>query len=95
MAPGPKPRPDLTVVQLDGETVIFDDRNGTLHHLNETATIVFSLLDGEATLDELAADIAHATQAPAEEIRKQIDHLLRTFHDSGLLVGSTIVDSPN
>ena len=42
----PKARDDLTVVELDGEAVIYDEETTELHHLNPTATIVFALCDG-------------------------------------------------
>ncbi len=46
----PKVRDDLTVVELDGEAVIYDEETTELHHLNPTATIVFGLCDGTATM---------------------------------------------
>ena len=60
MTERPRARPDLTVVELDGEAVIYDEISGDLHRLNPTATIVFSFLDGSATLEELAGDLAGA-----------------------------------
>lgn len=84
----PKTRQDLTVVELDGEAVIYDDESGELHHLNPTATVVFSLLDGTATVKELSADIADAFQQPALEVEKQVRTLLREFRKVNLLEGN-------
>jgi PqqD family protein of HPr-rel-A system len=83
----PKIRQDLTVVELDGEAVIYDDDSGELHHLNPTATVVFSLCDGTATVKELAADIADAFGQPAADVEKQVRTLLREFRKVGLLEG--------
>ena len=44
----PKVRDGLTVVELDGEAVIYDEETTELHHLNPTATIVFGLCDGRS-----------------------------------------------
>ena len=41
----PSAREGLTVVELDGEAVIYDEETSDLHHLNPTATIVFGLCE--------------------------------------------------
>ena len=84
----PRARSDLTVVELDGEAVIYDERNGDLHRLNPTATMVFSFLDGSTTLEELSADISDAYGVPPEEISAQVSQLISEFADSHLLVGT-------
>jgi PqqD family protein of HPr-rel-A system len=81
----PRVRGDLTVVELDGEAVVYDDDNGHLHHLNRSATLVFSLCDGRATARELALDIAEAFREPADGVERQLRRLLRDFRRQGLL----------
>ncbi len=81
----PKARDDLAVVELDGEAVIYDEGTGDLHHLNPTATIVFSLCDGTATIREIADDLAEAfTRSPAE-VEPQVRRLLLRLRRAGLL----------
>lgn len=84
----PRTRADLTVVELDGEAVIYDEINGDLHRLNPTATLVFSLLDGSATVEDLARDIAKAYGMPVDEITAQVRELADQFAASHLLVGT-------
>ena len=84
----PQARADLTVVELDGEAVIYDEINGDLHRLNPTATLVFSLLDGSASVEDLALDIAKAYGMPVEEITAQVRELANQFASSHLLVGT-------
>ena len=62
----PKVRDGLTVVELDGEAVIYDEETTELHHLNPTATIVFGLCDGSATMAEMAADLSAAFEVPVQ-----------------------------
>jgi PqqD family protein of HPr-rel-A system len=81
----PKVRQDLAVVELDGEAVIYDEAAGSLHHLNPSATIVFRLCDGSATVKELAADIAAAVDIETAEVERQIRSALKQFRDEGLL----------
>lgn len=81
----PRARGDLTVVVLDGEAVVYDEASGELHHLNPSATVVFGLLDGTATIRELSGDVADAFGMPREEIETQIRTLVRQFRRLGLL----------
>lgn len=85
--PASKPlaRKDLTVIELDGETVIYDDTHGDLHYLNATATMVFGLCDGTATARQLAVDIADAYGLPLDEVVSQVEELMRGFRRAKLL----------
>lgn len=81
----PKARADLAVVELDGEAVIYDERDGSLHHLNPSATLVFSLCDGSSSTQQIAADISESFGVAAEEVEAQLRGLLRQFRRAGLL----------
>jgi PqqD family protein of HPr-rel-A system len=86
----PRVRKDLTVVELDGEAVVYDERNGDMHHLNPTATLVFGLCDGTATGRELAHDIAAAYGQPVDEVVQQVQALLRQFRKAKLVETASI-----
>lgn len=81
----PKVREDLTVVELDGEAVIYDEETADLHHLNPTATIVFGLCDGTATMAEMAADLSAVFAVPVHEIEPEVRALIRRFRKVELL----------
>jgi PqqD family protein of HPr-rel-A system len=81
----PRVRKDLTVVELDGEAVVYDERTGDMHHLNPTATLVFGLCDGTATGRELAQDLAGAYGQPVDEVVQQVQVLLRQFRKAKLV----------
>jgi PqqD family protein of HPr-rel-A system len=84
----PKIRDDLAAAELDGEAVVYDERTGELHHLNPTATIIFSLCDGSSTVREMSGEIAGAFGMPADEVERQVRALLRQFRKAGLLNGT-------
>jgi len=92
MEPGPRTRDDLTVVELDGEAVIYDESTGALHHLNPSATIVWSLCDGATQDVEMAAEIADAYGVAADGVLDQVREVLTSFRDSGLLEVRSAVD---
>jgi len=86
----PRARTDLTVVELDGEAVVYDERTQTLHHLNATATVVFTLLDGTAHADELAEEIADCTGLQQDEVLHDVKKAIDTFAEAGLLEASDV-----
>ena len=82
----PRTRDDLTFVELDGEGVIYDEANGTLHHLNPSAAIVWSLCDGTGTADDIAAAVADAFDLEGSTVLGQVREVLAVFAESGLIV---------
>jgi PqqD family protein of HPr-rel-A system len=81
----PKTRTGITIVELDDEAVIYVEENGELHHLNPTATIVFGLCDGSATMKEISTDISEAFNVPLKDVEGQVRTLVRQFQKAGLL----------
>ena len=84
----PKPAAGLTSLELDGELLLLDGRTDGLHHLDRLGTIIWKVLDGEATVDELADDLADAFGTPSEVVHADLNELLTTLQAGGLLEGS-------
>jgi Coenzyme PQQ synthesis protein D (PqqD) len=82
-------REDLTVVELDGEAVVYDEDRGDLHRLNPTATIVFGLCDGTSTITQMSSDISEAFGVPPDEVERQVRSLIRAFRKARLLEPGT------
>ncbi|HEY7661141.1 MAG TPA: HPr-rel-A system PqqD family peptide chaperone [Actinomycetota bacterium] len=87
----PQVRGDLVVVELDGEAVVYDERSGELHHLNPSATLIFGLLDGSATIRTLADDMSQAFGVPQEEMESQVRALVGQLRRLGLIEGKAEV----
>lgn len=81
----PKARADLATVVLDGEAVIYDAQNEELHHLNQTATLVLAMCEGDATIPQIAAEISQAFGVPTDEVEPQVRTLLRQLRKARLL----------
>jgi PqqD family protein of HPr-rel-A system len=81
----PRARDDLTVVELDGEAVIYDEVGGDLHHLNSSATIIFALCDGTQTARQISAEIAQAFSLSPQEVEPQVRTVVRDLRRAGLL----------
>lgn len=84
----PRPRP-LAGVELDGETILYEEDSGGLHVLNPTATLVWRCLDGAVSLGELADDIAAALGADPVAVGRDLLALAQQLDDEGLLERSS------
>lgn len=88
---GPDDRParaaHVAWVELDGEAVLYDEETEALHVLNPTATVVWSVLDGEVSLAELAGELAEAYGLEIDEVTGQVVDLTRQLGGQGLLDG--------
>jgi hypothetical protein len=78
----------VAVADIDGESVLYDLREDSLYHLNQSAAIAFKLCDGTGTTDEIALDMAEVSGQPIEEMLDQIQHMVHHFENLGLLEGS-------
>lgn len=83
----PKTRSDMELVEIDGEGLVFHGGTGYVHLLNPLAKLVWELCDGKGTVGESAAGIAEAFGTPREVVEKDMERILRTFANSGLLEG--------
>lgn len=84
----PVRRPTVTGVELDGETVLYDEATGRVHHLNHQAALVWMFLDGQTSLAELTADLADAFQVDPATMSHDVLTLARRFVDEELLAGT-------
>jgi hypothetical protein len=81
-------RSTVSGVELDGETVLYDEATGHVHHLNHQAALVWMFLDGQTSLAELTADLADAFQVDPATMSHDVLTLARRFVDEGLLAGT-------
>jgi len=82
------PRPGLVVVPVDNETVAYDPQADVLHHLDRTASTVWSRLDGNVTLQTLAERIAAEYGSAEATVFRDILDLAGALWGRGLLRGS-------
>lgn len=81
-------KPGLVAAEVDGDTVVYDPGADRLHHLEPTASRVWSRLDGATSLAALAAEFAEEYGAGEARVRHDVLNLATCLWDQGLLVGS-------
>lgn len=83
----PAPGPAVVAVELDGETVVYDEESGALHLLDPIATVVWGCLDGKTTLAQTGADLATAFGAAPDAVAGDVVELVARLGRLGLLAG--------
>jgi hypothetical protein len=73
-------------VELDGESVLYDEMSGCLHQLDALAT-VWHRLDGTATLGDLAAELSRTFAADPGRVRRDLVTFVRQLGRQHLLEG--------
>lgn len=89
--PGYRPRKSADVLELDmGDGFILYNHDSSLvHHLNPTAALVWQVLDGAATVERLASEIADEYGVPMENVTMQVSSLIAELDAMGLVEDAT------
>jgi len=89
----PQPKAGLVVQPIDDEAVVYDPEADKLHHLEPTATAVWTRLARGRPLSSVAGAVAAAYGADPDAVHADILTLTGTFYDRGLLDGSATTRS--
>ena len=92
----PRRADSVAFTELDGETVLYDESTGGTHLLNPTASVLWQCFDGDASLDELAADVADAYGIDPAAAADDVRAVARSLGELGVLAGvrGTRVEPP-
>ena len=80
-----RPRADLKVRTVDGEAVVLDKESGTVHHLNATASFIWSQMDGRTSTAQLVERVAAEFEVDAEVASRDVNGLIKQFQALHLL----------
>ena len=81
----PRRRKGVHGVELDDESVLYDDRNDRLHLLNWSASAVWWALDGTSSVDDLTNDLARRFHAERDAMRSDVLTLLGVLGEMQLV----------
>jgi PqqD family protein of HPr-rel-A system len=87
----PQQHPAMDTSYLDNEAVVFDERSAVVHRLNPSATLVWTMCDGETSIEQMLAELAEAFGLPPEAFAADVRTALDSFWDEGMLTGSVPV----
>lgn len=84
LVPPPR-RQDVIEEPLDGEAVLFDPSNGSIHRLNQTALEVWRRCDGRATVEEIAQRQTELNDVEYDTALDFVEQVLALLVESKLL----------
>jgi hypothetical protein len=77
----------FTETDIDEEIVVMRLDNGEFFSLSETAAVVWRLIDGRRDRAALLAALAEQFDGPEDRMAADVDELLSTLKEMGLLAG--------
>jgi PqqD family protein of HPr-rel-A system len=81
----PTRRAQVSLQRVGREAILHDRSSGRAHVINSSAARLWELCDGRTTVDDIAAAFAASYKLPATEVRADVDALLSTFRELGVL----------
>lgn len=84
-----------TLLRTRGElsAMLLDERSGATQQLNDSAAVVWALLDRPITVDELVADLVEVTGLQPEPAAEIVAAALETFAEVDLLADPNAPDN--
>jgi hypothetical protein len=87
---------NVYTVEVDGEAVLLDEDANRLHHLNHTATLLWTCFDGHAVVRDLAVEISEELALPYDTVLTDTLAVVRHLGAEGLLEGvAATYDEPD
>ena len=78
-------RRDVICSEVDGETLILDAHGSRIHHLNATASYVWSECDGKSSA-EIAETLVSHFNIDINTAKNDVERTVSQFKDLGLFV---------
>ena len=78
--------PTVSSQELGDDLSLFDSASGTAMALNGTASDIWSLVDGEATFDEVVETLARAYRVEPEAIEADVRAALDRLVGAGFVI---------
>ncbi|HEX2294707.1 MAG TPA: HPr-rel-A system PqqD family peptide chaperone [Actinomycetota bacterium] len=90
----PRKRADVLELDMGDGFILYNHDSSLVHHLNPTAAVVWQVLDGVATVEQLAREIADEYGLPVENVAMQITSLIAELDAMGLVEDASPEASP-
>lgn len=83
----PVRHPSVETAVLGAEAVLYDERSGTVHHLNPSACAIWTVLDGRP-VSAIVQMLSESARVPPADMRRDVLQALYEFRAAGLVTDS-------
>jgi hypothetical protein len=80
----PRQKGDYKLADLEGECMLYDGAGGKALYLNDTASVIWKLCDGQRTVESIASLLGDAFPE-AGDLHGDLDETFRFLMDHGAL----------
>lgn len=81
----PTQRSDLTVREVEGETLVFDRRSGKIHQLNRTASYIWGYCNGATSIADITKLFAAEFGVAGALVEQDVANAVAKFRELGLV----------
>ena len=81
----PKRRSDVSIREVDGDTIVLDRGAEQIHRLNATASFIWHRCDGQYTVRDIADDLAGSFDVGPTAAKEAVVTAVRQLDQLGLL----------
>ena len=89
----PRAKEHITSAEVDDIAVLYDESYGVCHRLDPVATVIWSLLDGNTTIDALVDQLVELYDGDRATVEGDVITFVRHLGDLGVLEGVTRGDA--
>jgi hypothetical protein len=75
--------------ELDGEAILLDPKEGCSYNLNAIGTLIWKMLDGAHSTNEIITAICASYEVEYEQASQDVEQLLDDMRNNNLVVSST------
>ena len=75
--------------ELDGEAILLNPKEGCSYNLNNVGTMIWKLLDGKHSIDDIAKTICELYEVEHEQALQDVRQLLNELRANNLVSDST------
>ncbi len=81
----PQPNGQFQIQQIDGETLLYHLGQTKTVYLNQSATLIWQLCDGERSIDDIVTALTQQYPEQAQNIATDVSEALTQFIDEGAI----------
>lgn len=81
----PIKRAEILELDMGDGFIVYNHESNLVHHLNPSASIMWQLCDGDATVKDLAQEIAEEYQLEMDRVRYEVAGLIGELDTLGLV----------
>jgi PqqD family protein of HPr-rel-A system len=86
----PRKRADVLELDLGDGVILYDDSSTLVHHLSPSASVIWQLCQGDASVETLATEVAEELGHERDQVLADITALVAELDALGLVEDATV-----